>query len=49
MEDESVTLPPEQNVVSPLASTVGSGNGFTVTLVGIDVPVQPFTSVTATE
>jgi hypothetical protein len=45
----SVTEPPAQNVVAPLAEMVGAaGNGFTTTLVGADVAVQPLASVTVT-
>jgi hypothetical protein len=45
-DDVSVTLPPAQNEVGPLASIVGFGGfEFTVTEVAIDVAVQPFASV----
>ena len=44
----SVTLPPEQNVVGPDAVTVGAGVGVTVTVVGDEVPLQLFPSVTVT-
>jgi hypothetical protein len=41
-----VTLPPAQNVVGPAAVIVGvAGTGLTVTTVGAEVAVQPFTSV----
>ena len=44
-----VTLPPAQKVVGPAAVIVGvAGNGLTVTTVGADVAVQPFTSVICT-
>ncbi len=40
------TFPPAQKVVGPPAVTLGAaGIGFTVTTVGADVAVQPFTSV----
>ncbi len=42
LEDVNVTLPPAQNVVGPLADTVGVlGNGFTVTAVFVEVALQP--------
>lgn len=44
----SVTLPPSQNVVGPEVVTVAVGGGVTVTVVGADVAVQPFASVTVT-
>ena len=47
--DESVTLPPWQKVVGPLAAMTGAGLLFTVTLTGVEEPVQPLASVTATE
>ena len=40
-EDISVTLPPVQNVVGPLAVMVGMVGGFTVTTTGADVPHGP--------
>ncbi len=44
------TFPPAQKVVGPPAVTLGAaGIGFTVTTVGADVAVQPFTSVIWTE
>ena len=44
----SVTLPPAQNVVGPDGVIVGVGFGLTVTAVGNEVPLQPFTFVTVT-
>lgn len=44
----SVTLPPSQNVVAPLAAIVAVGPGLTVTVVGADVALQPAASVTVT-
>ena len=44
----SITLPPWQKVVVPPALIVGVGPGFTATIVGVEVPVQPLASVTAT-
>jgi hypothetical protein len=45
----SVTLPPAQNVVGPLAVMTGvAGNALTTTLVGAELPLQPFASVTVT-
>lgn len=45
----SVTLPPAQKVVGPLAATVGvAGSGLTVTFVGAEVTAQPAASVTVT-
>ena len=45
----SVTLPPSQNVVGPLALIAGAaGFAFTVTVVGFDVALQPFAFVTVT-
>jgi len=37
----SVTLLLEQNVVGPLAVIVAAGFGFTVTVTGDEMPVQP--------
>ena len=43
----SVTLPPAQNVVGPLAVTVGvAGVGFTATFTGLPVVLQPAAVVT---
>ena len=40
-EDVNKTVPPEQNVVGPLALMVGAaGVGLTVTIVGTDVALQ---------
>ena len=47
--DVSATLPPEQNVVGPLAVIVTLGLLFTVTATGADDPIHPFASVTDTE
>ena len=45
----SVTLPPAQNVVGPLAVITGvAGAGFTVTVRGDDVPPQLTELVTLT-
>ena len=44
----SVTLPPGQNEVEPDALIVGTGADVTVTVVGDEVPVQLFASVTVT-
>ena len=44
----SVTLPPAQKVVAPLAVIVAVGDGLTVTLIAADVPEQPDASVTVT-
>jgi len=42
LEDVNVTLPPVQKVVGPLAETVGVlGNGLTVTVVFVEVALQP--------
>ena len=47
--DVSVTLPPWQKVVGPLALIVGTaGNGFTVTLVEAEVAEQLFAFLTVT-
>lgn len=46
--ENSVTSPPEQNVVGPNGVTVGAGSGLTVTVVAAEVPEQPFPSVTVT-
>lgn len=49
LDELSVTLPPWQNVIGPLAETVGvAGSGFTVTVVEAVDEVQPFPSVTLT-
>jgi len=47
-EDVKTTVPPEQNVVGPLALMVGAaGNGLTVTTVGVEVALQlPLDDVT---
>ncbi len=47
-EDVKTTVPPEQNVVGPLALMVGAaGNGLTVTTVGVEVSLQlPLDDVT---
>ncbi len=42
----SVTLPPAQNVVGPLAVMLAVGLAFTVTTVEADVALQPFVPVT---
>jgi hypothetical protein len=47
-EAVSVTLPPAQNVVAPLAVMAAVGSGFTVTVVAAEVLLQPFASVTVT-
>ena len=47
-EDVSTTLPPAQKVVGPPAVIAGVGSGFTVTAVDVEVPEQPFASVTVT-
>ena len=39
-EEVRITLPPEQNVIGPLADMVGMGLGLTVTTVAADVPPQ---------
>ena len=44
----SVTLPPWQNVVGPPAVMPACGSGFTVTVVALDVALQPLLSVTVT-
>ena len=44
----SVTLPPWQNVVGPEGVMVADGSGLTVTVVGADVALQLFASVTVT-
>jgi hypothetical protein len=44
----SVTEPPSQNVVGPLASIVATGFAFTVTVVAEEVVLQPFAFVTVT-
>ena len=46
---ESVTLPPLQKVVAPLAVMVAFGNEFTVTVVAAELAVQPLPSVMVTE
>jgi hypothetical protein len=45
---ESVTLPPSQNVVGPLAVTVASGALWTSTMTGSVVDEQPFAFVIVT-
>lgn len=48
--EESVTLPPVQNVTGPLAVTTGvEGFAFTVTAVAADPAVQPLTFDTVNE
>ena len=51
LDEVSVTDPPEQKVVTPLAVIVGVvGIGFTVTVVGIEPAVHvPFDTVTVYE
>ncbi len=51
LDEVSVTEPPEQNVVTPLAVKVGAvGTGLTVTTVGIELAVHvPFDTVTVYE
>ena len=44
----SVTLPPGQKVVEPLAVIVVGGNGLTVTVNGGDDAMQPAASVMVT-
>ena len=44
----SVTLPPAQNVVGPLAVIVAAGLVLTVTVVAAEVAVQPLAFVTVT-
>ena len=44
----SVTLPPAQNVVGPLAVIVAVGSALTVTVIGEDVAMQPLALVTVT-
>ena len=45
-----ITFPPAQKVVAPLTAIVGvAGNGFTTTVVALEVAEQPFTLVTITE
>jgi hypothetical protein len=44
----SVTLPPSQNVVGPLALVVTTGSGLAVTAVADEVALQPFAFVTVT-
>jgi len=44
----SVTLPPEQNVVTPLGVIVAVGSGFTVTVCDAGAEMQPFASVVVT-
>ena len=39
--DVNVTLPPEQNVIGPLALTVGVGSELTLTVTGAVVAEQP--------
>jgi hypothetical protein len=48
-EAVSVTEPPAQNVVEPLAVTTGiAGAAFTVTAVAAEVALQPLAFVTVT-
>ncbi len=44
----SVTLPPEQNVVGPVAVIVATGCGFTAIVTGCDVTLQPAELVAVT-
>ena len=44
----SVTLPPAQNVVGPLAVMLAVGLAFAVTTVGDDVAAQPLALLTVT-
>jgi hypothetical protein len=44
----SVTLPPAQNVVGPLAVMAALGSGLTVTVVAAEVALQAFAFVTVT-
>ena len=45
-DEVNVTDPPEQNVVDPLAVTVGvAGAAFTVTVVIAEIAEHPFPSV----
>jgi hypothetical protein len=44
----NVTLPPAQNVVGPLADTVGVGLAFTFTVTGAVAAEQPLLLVTVT-
>jgi hypothetical protein len=41
LDEVRVTDPPEQNVVGPLAVTVGAGTLVTVTVVALEVALQP--------
>ena len=50
LEDVKVTDPPEQNDNGPLAEIVGvEGARLTLTVLGIEVELQVFPSVTVTE
>ena len=44
----SVTEPPGQNVVGPPSVIVAAGSGFTVTVTGAEVALQPWESVVVT-
>jgi hypothetical protein len=44
----NVTEPPSQNVVGPPGVTVGLGFGYTVIVIGVELPKQPIASVTVT-
>jgi len=46
---ESVTLPGAQKLVGPDGVITAAGGGFTVTVVGADVRLQPAASNTCTE
>ena len=46
---DKVTLSPAQNVVGPLAVIVTAGGDATLTVVGVDVALQPAAFVTVTE
>ena len=41
LDEVRVTDPPAQNVVGPLAVTVGAGTLVTVTVVALEVALQP--------
>jgi hypothetical protein len=41
LDEVRVTDPPAQNVVGPLAATVGAGTLVTVTVVALEVALQP--------
>jgi hypothetical protein len=48
LEAVSVTLPPAQKVVEPPAEIVAVGLALTVTVVCVEVALQPFPSMTVT-